>query len=228
MVGYVALFVALSGAAYAVQKIGPSQIKKNAVRAKHIKDNEVKGAEVDEATLAKVPQAASADTAASAATAASASSAANANQLGGLGADQFLRADAIEVKGPTVINDPPGGSPTTAPFLTVGQVSITASCEDTGAGRQAGLVGTAPSASPGSGARVGVNGGLMGDFDAPLYGGAPQTIVLSGSVTTSDGVRPGVLTVFDPAAGVSWTGDFWLSVNMGGDCAFGLVGMSSP
>jgi hypothetical protein len=257
VIGYVALFVALCGTAYAVDKIGPSQIKKNAVRAKHIKDGQVRGPEVDEATLGKVPTAARADTAASADTATSANTAtnadtasnadtaaradqattadtatsavtaANSNQLGGLGPDQFLHADAIDSEGPTVINDPPGGPPTTAPFLTVGPVSITASCDDNGAGRELRLLGIGPTAAPGSGARIAVSA-LNNNFDTPVYGGGPQTVALSGAFTTSDVLRSGTLTVFDPAGGSSWVGDVWLSVNMGGDCAFGLAGMSSP
>ena len=224
----------------------------------------MKGPEVDEATLGKVPSAVradsaasadsavtadsaktagsaatadsatradsavSADSAATANSAATAALAANSNLLGGLSANQFLHTSDLDIKGPTVINDPPAGSPTTEPFLTVGPVSITASCEDSGAGRRLTLIGTGPVAAVGSGARVAVNGGQMGDFDVPVYGGAPQSIVLSGGLTTSDIVRPAVLTVFDPAAGTSWVGNFWLSVNMGGDCAFGYVGMSTP
>jgi len=42
VVGYLALFVALSGTAYAASKIGPSDIASNAVRSKHIKSKNVK------------------------------------------------------------------------------------------------------------------------------------------------------------------------------------------
>ena len=38
----IALFVAFSGSAYAASKIGPSDIKKNAVRSRHIKNGQVK------------------------------------------------------------------------------------------------------------------------------------------------------------------------------------------
>jgi hypothetical protein len=40
-VGYLALFVALGGTAYAAATIGPSNIKNDAVRSRHIKDREV-------------------------------------------------------------------------------------------------------------------------------------------------------------------------------------------
>lgn len=45
-VGYVALFVALSGTAYAAATIGPAQIKNDAVRSRHVKDGEVKNADL--------------------------------------------------------------------------------------------------------------------------------------------------------------------------------------
>jgi hypothetical protein len=41
-VGYLALFVALSGTAYAAATIGPAQIKNDAVRSRHVKDGAVK------------------------------------------------------------------------------------------------------------------------------------------------------------------------------------------
>ena len=46
VVGYVAVFIALSGTAFAVEKIGSKEIAKNAVKAKHIKDGQVSSAEV--------------------------------------------------------------------------------------------------------------------------------------------------------------------------------------
>lgn len=46
VVAYVALFVALAGGAYAATKIGSGDIKRDAVRAKHIKDGQVGEAEL--------------------------------------------------------------------------------------------------------------------------------------------------------------------------------------
>jgi hypothetical protein len=43
VVAYLALFVALGGSAYAVDKIGSKDIAKNAVKSKHIKKRNVKG-----------------------------------------------------------------------------------------------------------------------------------------------------------------------------------------
>ena len=43
---FIALFVALSGTAYAASKVGPNDIAKNAVRSKHIKNGQVKRADL--------------------------------------------------------------------------------------------------------------------------------------------------------------------------------------
>lgn len=46
VVAYLALFVALGGTAYAVNKVGPKDIERNAVRAKHVKRNAIRAKEV--------------------------------------------------------------------------------------------------------------------------------------------------------------------------------------
>jgi hypothetical protein len=46
VVAMTALFVALSGTSYAVSKIGPKDIRKNAVRAKHIKKSQVRSKQI--------------------------------------------------------------------------------------------------------------------------------------------------------------------------------------
>ena len=51
VVGYLALFLALGGSAWAGSKIGPSDIKDDAVRARHVKDDTLTGKDVDESTL---------------------------------------------------------------------------------------------------------------------------------------------------------------------------------
>lgn len=62
-----ALLLALSaGTVYAVDKIGSSEIAKNAIKSKHVKRDSLKGADINESTLGQVPAAASATTAGSA------------------------------------------------------------------------------------------------------------------------------------------------------------------
>jgi hypothetical protein len=51
VVGYLALFVALGGSAWAGSKIGPSDIKDDAVRSRHVKADTLTGKDVDEPTL---------------------------------------------------------------------------------------------------------------------------------------------------------------------------------
>jgi hypothetical protein len=68
-IALVALFVALSGTAYAVtalppHSVGTKQLKDGAVTSAKVKDNAIKGRDVLESSLAKVPSAAKADTAA--------------------------------------------------------------------------------------------------------------------------------------------------------------------
>ena len=105
-VAYVALFVALGGTSYAASSlpknsvsskqiatgaVHTSDIAKNAVTGAKVAANTLKGADVDEASLGKVPAAASADSAATATTATNATSAANAAALGGLAPSAFQR-----------------------------------------------------------------------------------------------------------------------------------------
>jgi hypothetical protein len=83
-VAYLALFVALSGTGYAAIKLPPNsvgtkQLRRNAVTSNRIKNGQVKGGDVDEASLGPVP---------------SARSAANANTLDHLGSSAFLRSGA--------------------------------------------------------------------------------------------------------------------------------------
>jgi hypothetical protein len=62
-----ALVLAVSGGTvYAVDKIGSSEIAKNAVKSKHVKNDSLGGKDVDEAKLSTVPSATSAETATSA------------------------------------------------------------------------------------------------------------------------------------------------------------------
>jgi hypothetical protein len=56
-IGLLALFVALSGTAYATATIGSSEIENNAIKSRHIEHGQVKGKDVKESSLAKVPNA---------------------------------------------------------------------------------------------------------------------------------------------------------------------------
>ena len=54
-VGYVALFIALGlGTAYGASKVGPNDIAKNAIHSKHIKNGQVKEADLQRARFVKV------------------------------------------------------------------------------------------------------------------------------------------------------------------------------
>jgi hypothetical protein len=53
-VAYLALFVALSGSAYAASKVGSNDIARNAVLSKHIKNRQVKAADLEKPKLIKV------------------------------------------------------------------------------------------------------------------------------------------------------------------------------
>jgi hypothetical protein len=88
IVSTLALVLALGGGVvYAADKIGSADIERDAIKAKHIKDGQVKGPEVDEGSLSQVPsalEAISAQTAASAATATTADTAESAESVGGV------------------------------------------------------------------------------------------------------------------------------------------------
>jgi hypothetical protein len=86
-----ALVLALGGGVvYAADKIGSSEIARDAIKSKHLKDGQVKGPDVDESSLDRVPsaqEAVSAQTAASAQsaqTAVSAQTAESAESVGGV------------------------------------------------------------------------------------------------------------------------------------------------
>jgi hypothetical protein len=109
VIAYVALFVALGGTSYAAvslpkNSVGTKQLKtgavhrsdiaSNAVSGSKVAANTLKGADIDEASLGKVPSATSADSstsAASATNATNATNAADAAKLGGLAPSAFQR-----------------------------------------------------------------------------------------------------------------------------------------
>jgi hypothetical protein len=115
VVACIALLFSMTGAGYAAGMLGPNtvgtkQLKKNAVVSSKVKNNSLTGADVLEASLAKVRSAASADTAATAATATmantanSANSANNANTVGGNTVRKFGVAIASGATGQTVLD----------------------------------------------------------------------------------------------------------------------------
>jgi hypothetical protein len=106
VIAYVALFVALGGTSYAAvslpkNSVGTRQLKtgavhrsdiaSNAVSGSKVAANTLKGADIDEASLGKVPSAKSADSSTSAASATSAGNAADAAKLGGLAPSAFQK-----------------------------------------------------------------------------------------------------------------------------------------
>ena len=51
VIAMIALFVALSGTSYAVKKVGAKDIRKNAVRSKHIKKSQVSSGDIKNHTI---------------------------------------------------------------------------------------------------------------------------------------------------------------------------------
>jgi len=100
VVSTLALVLALGGGVvYAADKIGSSQIARDAIKAKHIKDGQVKGPEVDESSLGRVPSAQTAQSADIADLATTASSAENATAVGGV-TERVVRA-SVPANAPT-------------------------------------------------------------------------------------------------------------------------------
>ena len=58
VVATLALFLAIGGGAYAVSKVGPGDIKRNAVKSRHVAPNAIRGGDLRESSLGTVPNAA--------------------------------------------------------------------------------------------------------------------------------------------------------------------------
>ena len=58
VVATLAFFLAVGGGAYAVTKIGPEDVRRNAIKSRHLALNAAKGRDVKESSLATVPDAA--------------------------------------------------------------------------------------------------------------------------------------------------------------------------
>ncbi len=95
IIACVALFLSLGGVSYGVATgfIDSREIKNNTIRSKDIRNGQVTGADVKEASLAKVPSAGSADSAGTANSATTASTAANAAHA--TTASNAANADAV-------------------------------------------------------------------------------------------------------------------------------------
>jgi hypothetical protein len=142
VIASLALFLALAGGSYAAIKlprnsVGVTQLKAGAVTSRAIKNDSVKGVDINESTLAKVPKAALADdaisadnatsadsaktatsakTAGSASTATNATSATNADKLDGLDASQLrLRCQVGTTEGFGLCFDPQGSDTKVTP-----------------------------------------------------------------------------------------------------------------
>jgi hypothetical protein len=108
-VACISLAVALSGAGYAAftlprGSVGTVQLKRDAVTSAKVKRNALRGEDIKEATLGRVP------------------SATRASLLGGLGAGRFVRAGAVDAfYGAQVLAPPP--SPTAG--LSITKIDVT-------------------------------------------------------------------------------------------------------
>lgn len=94
VIACLALAVALSGAGYAAivlpaNSVGTLQLKRNAVKSSKVALNTLKGVDIKESTLGRVPSAANATNATNAA------NATNADKLDGLDANQLVRATTL-------------------------------------------------------------------------------------------------------------------------------------
>jgi hypothetical protein len=92
VISTICLFIVLGGGAYAASQlpknsVGTKQIKNKAVTGAKVKDGSITGADVNASTLGTVPKATSADSAASAA------KATDADKLGGIGAATYVKRD---------------------------------------------------------------------------------------------------------------------------------------
>jgi hypothetical protein len=117
IVALIALFVALSGSAYAASKINGSSVKKGSLPGNRIKKNSVTGTQVKESSLGTVPKASHAASADSATTA---TTAASANAVSGVNFDSLVIGRST-VSGVTSSSC----DPSTTALVDCGAVSLT-------------------------------------------------------------------------------------------------------
>jgi hypothetical protein len=202
-VAYLSLFVALGGTAYSAATIGAGDIRPNAVRAKHIKDGQVKGPEVVEASLDEVP------------------AAGNADLLDDLDSGAFVPANSLQFGGPVTVDDPAGGGSTNVPLFTVGPVTVIGECTETTPTTHAAAV-TATSSFPA--ARIETIS-AAGAFDVQFGGGKLTVVtVANGGATVSDEIRHASTVIIGAISQTAWTGQVYSGVNLGADCVFGYFG----
>ena len=246
VVGYVALVVAVAGVpmAWALGKnsVGPKQIQPSAVRSSEVKNEAIRGVDVNEGTLGKVASAGTSDSATnaqnaqnaltaqnaeaagSAQTAETAATAQNANQLDGLDSSAFAPATAAKSVGPISVDDPDTGGTTDATLFTVGPVTFTSRCADGGSNRNAAIVVTS-SQDGGHGAlvanRVGTNEAIASEFPVDTFGAV--AVAGTGNAVGPD-LQQSSVTLLPPGGGQQRTAIAYSGANLlGTDCVFGYT-----
>ena len=136
VIAYLALFVALGGSAYAIQRlprnsVGTRQLKANAVTGGKVKNGSLTGKDVDASTLGTVPTATRAAAAGHADSAGRADTASDAGSLQGLSPSAFVHGDGSVI---AVRRDMAPESNKVPLFEFPGNTAITASCFGSAAG----------------------------------------------------------------------------------------------
>lgn len=143
----IAVFIALGGTTWALSRnsVGPQQIQRNAVRSPDVKNEALKGVDVNEATLGQVPSAQSANDAQSANAAQTAdlldgldsadflrsgAKAADAELIDGQDSSAFAPANEVQSTGRVTMSDsiPGDGEYTEQPILTAGNLTLEGWC----------------------------------------------------------------------------------------------------
>jgi hypothetical protein len=220
VVAYLALFVALSGSAYAAATIGSGQIKNGAVLGRHIKDGQVKGADIapnalssskipdnslagndiDESKLGRVPLAALADLATNSGHATNAdlaSNASHANSADSAGdASHATNSDQLGGLGPSSFF--PSGNVRKLDVTRTGCSSFCLNELDLGTFK---LQTTCLAASMGNTARLDVSTTVTGPN--PRVDWFVTVIPNAGAATTTSGQNAGGALFSVPAANAS-------------------------
>jgi len=247
VVSTLALFMALTGGAFALQgknTVDSGDIQKDAVKSSDIKspngvksgdvvDNGLTGTDIDESTLGQVASALNANNATNAENAANATnaqhanSADDANTLNGADPSAFLQADQATIRGPITVDDPTGGGPSEVALMSAGPITFTGVCTDFGATGRVAQVHATSSGTPG---RLSVHGQDENDetmtlsYQSDIPGGI--LVVMSTPVaaaTTSIETRIASFGMVHADSGELRTGTLFAAVNVGGDCQFGIA-----
>ncbi len=216
-----ALFVALGGAsAYATRLVGASRLKDDAVRSRHIRDGQVRGADVDEASLGRVPSAAAAQTL----DGKHATdflpvngTAVNANKLQGKAATAFAPAGDVHSTG--VVTIPAPATPSKGPdvsLITNGTISLIGNCWNNGSGiREADVTLKSSEA----GARFAA-GFPTGSTDSQPMTDLPDSGDVVAFVSDNNPAGRWVPFTITTPSGNALTGSATVQVNLSGDDCF--------